>query len=114
MLRFINKYSSTISVAIMKLHRNCPDGGDWDKSGWWVMAPGESKVPYGGDLDDLNRYFYFYAFSNDGRVWDGPFLERIPWRAFNLCENTATSDSREVGFRQLDIGSNDSFTVNLL
>jgi len=35
-------------------------------------------------------------------------------KKLNLCENTATSDSREVGFRQLDIGSNDSFTVNLL
>jgi uncharacterized membrane protein len=113
MLRFCNSYHTTVNVAIIYYHPNCPDGGDWVKKGWWVLNPGECKVPYGGDLNDLNRYYLYVAEAIDGRFWAGEYVRQVPNRAFEWCENTASTDSRQAGFRLLDIGDNDNFTVNL-
>src|ERR1700730_7787710 len=61
MLQFCNQYPQEVWVAIMWYHPNCPDGGDWEKAGWWHLYPGECKIVFGDDLEDLNRYFTFYA-----------------------------------------------------
>lgn len=113
MLQFCNRHTQTLWVTIMFYHPNCPDGGDWEKKGWWGIAPGECNVVFGGDLDDLNQYYCFYAEANDGVVWAGPYVRSVTNRAFDWCENVSSTDARDVGYRLLDIGDNDDYTVNL-
>jgi uncharacterized membrane protein len=112
-LRFCNQYTTTVSVCIEWYRPGCPDGGDWEKAGWWVMQPGECKTAFGGDVDDVNRYWYYFAFATDGAVWAGEFNETVPDRVFDWCSNTSSTDSRTVGMRQLDVGDSDNYIVNL-
>jgi uncharacterized membrane protein len=120
MLTFNNHYPSTVWVAILFYSPGCSDGGDWEKKGWWKMEPGEGKVVYGGDLDDLNRYYCFYAQAANGAYWAGPYRRFVPYSRFDWCEWTACSHSDgspcgfDAGFRLLDIGGNDDYTVNLV
>ena len=93
MLKFCNKYKTGVWVSIMYYEPGCSDGGDWVKKGWWRLTPGQCKVAYGGDLDDLNRYFCFYADADDGAVWAGPYKRFVPFQAFAWCEWIACSTS---------------------
>jgi uncharacterized membrane protein len=95
-------------------HPKCPDGGNWEKAGWWKIGTGRCKIAYGGDLDDVNRYWYFYAHASDGAQWAGPYDEMVPPQAFDWCNSTSSSDSRRVGMRELDIGSHANYTVTLV
>ncbi len=113
MLKFCNNYPVDVSVCIMWYHPGCPDGGDWEKMGWWNLSPGECNVVYANDLDDVNRYWYFYAEAADGAYWAGPNVTAVPYERFDWCVNTASTTSRDVGFRELDVGDNDGVTVNL-
>jgi len=98
----------------MWYHPNCAGGGDWEKEGWWSLTYGESKIVYGDDLEDLNRYYCFYAEGTDGSVWDGPYTREVTNNVFDQCEWDTGGDSRNIGFRLLDIGDNDDYNVNLV
>ena len=111
MFRFQNDYPATVWAMIEWYHPNCPDGGNWEKAGWWRMDPGQSKVPFTGDVGDVNRFWYFYAHASDGAQWTGPFNEIVPQIAFDWCETTANTDSRTVGMRELDVHDYDDFTL---
>ncbi len=113
MLTVVNGYSQTISVAIWYYHPNCPDGGDWAKKGWWVIPPGQRRVPYGGSLRSLNRYWTYHAHAADGTNWSGPYVSACPPHAFDWCLNTANTQSQSRGFRLLDINGYDNFTLTL-
>jgi uncharacterized membrane protein len=113
-LNFSNNYTAEVSIAIMWYTPNCPDGGDWSKAGWYNLAPGQFMTVFNGDLDEINRYWCYYAEASDGAFWAGDVVTQIPDRAFDWCINTGSSDSREIGFRVLDIDSNDDFTLNLV
>jgi uncharacterized membrane protein len=106
-LRFTNNYQATIWAMIEWYHPGCPDGGDWEKAGWWQIEPGGSAVVYGGDLKDINPIWYYYAHASDGAYWAGPYEEIVPSTAFDWCSDTANTDSRTIGMRELDIGSDD-------
>jgi uncharacterized membrane protein len=114
MLSFTNGYSQVLSVAIMWYHPNCPDGGDWEKKGWWNINPGNTAHVLDLDLDETNRYYYFYAEAVDGHTWSGPYFTNVPSEAFDWCENTGSTTSRSLGFRELDIGDNDDYTLTLV
>lgn len=113
MLTICNAYSKTVWVAIMWYTPNCIDGGDWTKEGWWGIAPNQCANVFGGDLSDVNRYFCYYAIADDGTLWSGPYHRSIPDHVFDWCEWVADSQSYDVGFRLLDIGDNDDFTLTL-
>jgi uncharacterized membrane protein len=113
-LKFCNNYPSDVWVCILWYHPNCPDGGNWEKKGWWHLGLGECKIAYGGSLQDVNRYWYFYAQAANGAYWAGPPQITVPHQAFDWCVNTSSSDAFVVGLRQLDIDSNDDYTVNLV
>ena len=113
-LRFKNGYPQTIWAMIEWYSPGCPDGGDWEKAGWWKIAPGGTKTVYGGDLDDVNRYWYFYAHASNGAQWAGPYRETVPHIAFDWCSSTGSSDSRTVGMRELDIHDNDTYTLTFV
>jgi uncharacterized membrane protein len=113
MLRFCNQHSADVWVCISWYQPGCVDGGDWEKKGWWHMVPGECKVAFGDDVSDVNRFWYYYVESADGRVWAGPFNAEVPPQAFDWCENTSSTQARTVGMRELDVGDNDDYTLNL-
>ncbi len=114
MLRVCNHYTRTIWVTIMWYSPNCGDGGNWRKRGWWKIDPGQCKIVFGEDLEDINRYFCYYANSSDGSEWSGPYIRDVPINAFLWCEWSKDSQSREIGYRLLDIEDNDDFTLNLV
>lgn len=114
MLRLQNDYRATIWAMIEWRHPGCPDGGDWEKKGWWQIEPGQSAVAFGGDLDDVNRYWYYFAEAADGAAWAGPFQEWVPSTAFQWCKNTSSSQARLVGMRQLDIGDSEDHTLRFI
>jgi hypothetical protein len=63
MLQFINSYPHRLDLTIMWFTPNCVDGGDWTKSGWWALSPGQSAVVHGADLADINRFWCYLACS---------------------------------------------------
>ena len=111
MLRLQNDHNTTVWAMIEWSHPNCPDGGDWEKKGWWTMQPGESKVAYGGDLDDVNYWWYAFAHAADGTVWGGEFSEIVPDRAFQWCEHTADTSSRTIGMFQFPGGQSENHVI---
>ncbi len=113
MLNICNHYPATVWVTIMWYTPNCPDGGNWTKAGWWMIEPGQCKTVFGGSLRKVNRYFYYHAHTASGVNWSGPYVHPVPRRAFNWCERTSSTDSRNVGYRLLDIGRNDNYKLNL-
>jgi uncharacterized membrane protein len=112
-LRVRNKYPKPISVMIEWHHPNCPDGGDWRKAGWWNVQPGAVATVYGNDVDDVNRFWYFFAQATDGATWSGPISERVPSHAFELCASIASNMDRFIGMREFDVDSNSTYTLNL-
>ena len=86
--------------------------GDGPPGGWVTGQP--LAVRTGLDLDDVNRYWCFYAHASDGAYWAGPYKRMVPHSAYEWCEWTSNTDSRLVGFRLLDIDSHDDYTVNLV
>lgn len=113
MLSFSNQYPSHVWLAIMWYTPGCSDGGDWTKKGWWSIDPGSSVNVLDLDLDETNRYYCFYAEADDGAVWTGPYVRNLPYEAFEWCEWTGSTDSRDLGLRAFDISDNDDYTVNL-
>jgi uncharacterized membrane protein len=111
-LHFNNAYPSTIWTMIEWHHPGCEDGGDWEKAGWWKIEPGGSAIVHGGDLD--KRYWYFYAHAADGAYWAGAYEEIVPHIAFDWCSDTANTDSRTIGMRELDVGDNDDYTLTFV
>ena len=94
-LRYANKYSSGLWLAVGYYHPNCPDGGDWAKKGWWRLEPGDAKTV----LSTTNDYSTFYAEADDGAVWSGPYGADLPSSAFDWCWPTATNVGEFVGMR---------------
>lgn len=114
--RFKNNTSKRMSVAFMWHKPNC-DGSQssWAVQGWWNLNPAETKTVYGGDLQDTNRYYYFYAFDEGGAEWSGPYSTCVPSRRFDWCDNICDTapDTRNVGFQEVDVGGNNNYTINL-
>lgn len=114
MLQFCNSYPSRTWITIEWYRPNCPDGGDWEKEGWFKLEPGECANVFDQDLDEINAYYYFYAEADDGAVWAGPFIDCVPYIAFDWCTDTCNSESRDLGYREFNIGDNDDYTITLI
>jgi len=117
-LTISNQYTAPLSAAIMFLSPDtCSgEGLGWEMMGWWNINPGSSALVYANDLEDLNRYWYYFASAADGATWsgNGTWTNQVERAAFDQCWGIGVSnDTTEVDFRQLDIGDNDNFTLNL-
>jgi len=84
------------------------DGSSWEKKGWWSLTPGQCKTVYGASIS--NRYSYYYA-EGGGLAWAGPYNTCTPWTAFDWCDNTCSTSSRNLGWRQLDTGGYSNYTL---
>jgi uncharacterized membrane protein len=117
-LTIANGYTNLISVCIMfESPDTCSgEGLGWEMMGWWNINPNDSKLVYANDLEDLNRYWYYYAQAVDGRTWsgDGSWTASVPSAAFDQCYGIGISTGVEVNFRELDINSYDNFTLTLV
>lgn len=112
-VHFKNSYSARIWIAIMRYDPSgCGQYGNWATAGWWSILPGQSVHAFNTN----NRYFCYYAESQDGRVWSGPYGPMYVYRnAFNSCVNIgSTAAYATVGTKLKDGGSFDIFTVNLI
>jgi uncharacterized membrane protein len=118
MLAFTNGYSEGVWITYMFYSPDVcgGEGGDWQAIGWFHADPGSTVTVYANDLDDVNnRYWCFYAETDDGSiVWNGPYQVYVTDEAFNHCINIGTTESRIVGFRLLDVGDNEDYTVTLV
>src|SRR5574342_1289140 len=105
-LTLCNSYTSRIYTTIMFYNPEAcgGDGQDFETRGWWPLDPGSCALVYGHDLDDVNRFWYYFAMADDGAVWAGPFGTSVPRAAFRSCYGTATggasSDFIAVGYRE--------------
>jgi uncharacterized membrane protein len=118
-LTICNSYTAPLSVVIMFWSPDtCGGEGDnWQMMGWYNFDPGTCGVVYENDLEDLNRYWYYYALAEDGAFWAGSLGgTSVPKDAFDLCWGAgiaADENSQGVSFRELDIDGSDDFTLSL-
>jgi uncharacterized membrane protein len=112
--RIVNHHSQQITVAIMYASpQSCSGAGrDWATEGWWNIAPGGSALVYGGDMN-FNRNWYYHAHANDGTLWDGPIKASLPNAGFKSCLGTSASPGTNRGFRQIDTGNVQNYTLTL-
>jgi hypothetical protein len=66
------------------------------------------------DVDDVNRFWYFFAEAGDGATWAGEFPTRVTNEAFDHCDSPAHSSMFVLGFRELDVGDADNFTLTFV
>jgi uncharacterized membrane protein len=113
--QFTNQTNQPVYVVFQSYSPGC--SGSWETRGWWLLNPGESKIVFGGDLQQVGSNFcYFYAESADGSlVWNGAYPTSVPTTIFDWCLNTSNSDpaTRTLGFREVNVGGNNNYTINL-
>ncbi len=117
--QFTNSTSKSVLV-VFQWHSpsGCAESGSWETAGWWQLAPGETKVVYGDDLQaSSSSNFYYYAETDDQvTAWSGPFQTCVPATSFNWCLHGCNSepDTRVLGFREVDVGSANNYTVEIV
>lgn len=114
MLSFTNGYGQPVWVFVAWFSPGCKDGSNWEKKGWWNIGTNGTVNVLGFDLKEVNRFYLYYAESSDGLTWSGSHFTQAPHKAFDLCFNTGSTDSRSLGMRELDIGDNHNYTVRLI
>ena len=127
MFTICNGYPAHVWVAIMfyspdvnffgTLIKGCGgEGMDFETRGWWSIAPGRCVNVHADDLEDRNRYWYYYAEAADGAVWAGPYKVLVSNEAFDLCYGYVSSEHghRYIEMRELDIDDNDDYTLTLV
>jgi uncharacterized membrane protein len=115
-LTLCNSYSQPISTAIMFFSPDTcgGEGENFEMMGWWNLAPGSCALVFANDLEDLNRFWYYFAHARDGTVWAGPWGASVPAEAFDQCFGIGISTGESIGFRELDVGDNDDFTLTFV
>jgi hypothetical protein len=94
----------------------CGGNGNFQIIGWYHLpSDGGPVTVYANSLDDVdNRYWVFYAENfNRSLIWQGGYHSHVTDQAFNKCWAIGTSGDRIVGFRLLDVGDNDDYSVAL-
>ena len=109
-VQFCNGTNATIWTTYSWFAPACvaQDGSSWEKAGWWSLTPGQCKIVYGPSIG--NQFSYYYA-EGAGLVWAGPFATCTPYSAFDWCDNTCNTNSRNLGYRELNTGGASNYTV---
>jgi hypothetical protein len=120
-VQFHNRYWSTVSVAILFYAPNScgGEGGNWRTTGWYNLAPGETRQLL--TMNGGSSVFAFYAKSADGRyVWPGQQQSGLvgvyvhPTAAFDHCLNLGSTAWRRVNMKPVDVGTGSGiFTEHL-
>ena len=101
-----NKSSEEIYVAIA---HNSDQG--WLSLGWWTIQPNSCATMIHELLQ--YRYYYAYAESESGRIWEGTYNFCIQDSKFDIvgADNCETRGYETVGFHEYDVGGNTAYTV---
>jgi uncharacterized membrane protein len=67
MITIFYNHPTTIWAMIEWSRPNCPDGGHWQKKGWWRIEPRGTAIVWGGD-HNFNRFWYGYTHAADGAM----------------------------------------------
>jgi uncharacterized membrane protein len=108
---------NALSAAIMfyNLGRCAGAGGNFEMQGWWNIEPGSCALVYANDVAGLNRFWYVFAHAADGAFWAGQFAASVTIARFDNCLGSQvggdTSESEEIGFREIDVGDADDLTL---
>jgi uncharacterized membrane protein len=116
MLRFCNSYPRRMFVAISFMDTELcgGEGGDWRNRGWWTVEPGACVQVHSGIVSNVNRYWYYFAVAEDGARWSGEFPTHVmDPAAFDICDGLPSTQMQRYGFRELDVGDSDDFTMTL-
>jgi hypothetical protein len=104
----------TVYVCFTYFKPNCDNANSqFEKLGWWKLLYGQTAELMTGDLTTGNEYYTFYADCTDGATWSGPYIRMVSDQVFDQCEFDDTGMTRSVGFRLLDVGDADDYTVQL-
>ena len=89
-LYFHNRTDERVWLSIAFLDRGrCGDDGGWGTRGWYFLKPDDDAFV----LDTDNNYVYFYAHSESGLIWDGPYGDVfVHRRAFDSCIDIGDND----------------------
>jgi len=93
-----NSTPNTVYVAVAYYNGGCSPR--YGKRGWYSVAPGRTRVVYGGRFN--YAYFRYYAEDSFGNVWDGNNFTNVPDDPFDTCwiANCSPGTScRRLGFR---------------
>lgn len=116
-LIFRNHYSFTpgfdVYVIYMRLDTATCGANGFAARGWYRVPPGGEVTVYNGNVDNVNRYWYWYAESTDGATWSGPFQTWVSNNAFTICYGAGCTPCRVVGLQELDVNNNNNFRVTL-
>jgi uncharacterized membrane protein len=117
MLTFCNSYPVRIWTAISFFDAEiCPgESGEWRNRGWWGINPGACVRVHSGNVSNVNRFWYFFAVADDGARWEGEFKTFVKDpESFDLCDGLGSTALPRYGFRELDIGDSDDFTLTFV
>jgi hypothetical protein len=98
---FTNSTGAKINVAYMRRDFDCREacGDIWDVLGWINLDPGETETR---SNQTNNRWFYYYAESDNGAIWSGVFSAEVTNTVFQKCKCQVSEGYRTVGFDVLD------------
>ena len=116
-LKLCNSYPVRIWTAIMYFNPDeCGgEGRDFLMVAWWPIEPGSCANVFGDDLEDVNRYWYYYAIADDGAEWAGPYVNQVQSdKPVHQCWGIGVSPGDRVAFRELDIHDNDDYTLTFV
>jgi len=81
------------------------DEKKWKTEGWLSLDEQECSTIIHGELK--NRYYYFFAESDDGYAWKGTHQFCVSDNSFTLIQADRECEGKEMrwaGFRELDTG----------
>jgi uncharacterized membrane protein len=117
-LKFTNYYSTPIFVSFSYDYGIFYGQTFWRSLGWYWVDSGQTITLFTGKLTRVNRCWYGYAISADGRsVWtdDFPFRVNAPDAFDYILTGPDHADPRylRAGFFQVDVKNYDDFTLLL-
>jgi hypothetical protein len=121
-LSFFNNTPDGLYVCHLRYDPSCTaDGGQpFSGHGWYRIEAGATVETWHGDAGDWDLWWGFYAISDSGRYWAGPYQMDVTLEAFSQCYDIGvqTSDpnlNRTIGFRGFVMDDDyDDYTVPLV
>lgn len=108
-----NRYRTRIYVAIGFSDNSCPHNTGPHIMGWWGIDPGGHALVYANDVNEYSPMWFYVGEAVDGAVWAGQYVAQVPDAPFNRCWRPGVSGGHPRGFRELYVGDNEDFTLNL-
>ncbi len=105
-LDVMNNSFDDVWISIAYLENNI-----WYSEGWWKVQEQKKARVYNKQL--TNRYYYFYAYQDNGSsIWKGESRFCSPRTIFKLNSFNCTSEEYAY-YREIDVGNNKTYVISL-